>query len=298
MSHKFTIRLVFLLGLGISLLSAHGSRLTSFAAESPEGKPFKPEEIARVAAKVLPKDGFTLRIKWGELGARLVELGVIDLAKLKQLFGKNGNPHPYLRYLEAPSDEFITITMDNAPFMVNVFWALGLANKNPLLEKLATERPEHELMRLASTGGWKLGTKPATEVYSNFDIIRLTAQQQELVADLAGSIYRPCCNNPTSFPDCNHGIALLGLIELMAANGFGREEILTASLQFNAFWFPQHYVKTALVFHLRGVDWKKVDPQEVLGFRYSSASGWREQVDAKLQKEGYLLPGQKGSSSC
>jgi len=131
-----------------------------------------------------------------------------------------------------------------------------------------------------------------------FDIIRLTPQQQELVADLAGSIYRPCCNNPTSFPDCNHGIALLGLIELMAANGYSREEILTASLQFNAFWFPQHYLKTALVFHLRGNDWNKVDPKEVLGFRYSSASGWREQVDAKLQKEGYLLPGQKGSPSC
>jgi len=298
MSQKFTIRSVFLLGLGIFILPAQGSYLASFAAESPEQKSFKPEEIARIAAKVLPKEGYTLRIKWGELGPRLVELGVIDLAKLKKLYAKNGKPYPDLRYLEAPSDAFITITTENAPFLVNVFWALGLANKNPLLEKLATERSEHELMRLASTGGWNLGTKPPTEFYSNFDIIRLTPQQQKLVADLAGSIYRPCCNNATSFPDCNHGIALLGLMQLMAANGFDGEEILRASLQFNAFWFPQQYVKTALVFHLRGIDWKKVDPKEVLGFQYSSASGWREQVAGKLQKEDHLVPGQKGGSSC
>jgi hypothetical protein len=298
MSQKFTVRLVFLMGLGISLLSADGTRIASFAAESPQGKSFKPEEIARIAAKVLPKDGFSLPIKWRELGPRLVKLGIIDLAKLKQLYGGNGKLYPDLSYLEAPSDDFVTITTDNAPFLVNVFWALGLANRNPLLEKLATEIPEHDLMRLASTGGWILGAKPPTEYYSNFDIIRLTPQQQKLVADLAGSIYRPCCNNATSFPDCNHGIALLGLTQLMAANGFEGDEILRASLQFNAFWFPEQYVKTALVFQLHGIDWEKVDPKEVLGFQYSSAGGWMENVNAKLQKEGYLSPGQKRGSNC
>jgi len=298
MSQKFTVRLVSLLSLGIYLLSADGTRIASFAAESPERKSFKPEEIARIAAKVLPKDGYTLRIKWGELGPRLVKLGVIDLVKFRQLFGKNGNPHPYLRYLEAPSDEFITITMDNAPFMVNVFWALGLANKNPLLEKLATERPEYELMRLASTGGWTLGTKPPAEFYSNFDIVRLTPQQQKLVSDLAQNIYRPCCDNSTAFPDCNHGIALLGLMQLMAAENFSREEILKAALKFNSAWFPQHYTKTALIFHLRGINWDKVDPQEILGFRYSSGRGWRQHVDAELQKISSPLPPQREGSAC
>ncbi len=225
---------------------------------------------------------------------------MIDLVKARQLFKDDSASLAYLRYLEAQSNDFVTITAQNAPFLVNVFWALGFANKNPLLEKLATEWPERELMSLASTGGWTLGTKPAAEFYSNFDIVQLTPQQQKLVANAARSIYRPCCNNATSFPDCNHGIALLGLMECMAANGYDREEILSASLQFNAFWFPQQYVETALVFHLRGTDWKSVNPREVLGFQYSSASGWRAHVDAKLQKEGYLVPGrgQNGGSSC
>ena len=298
MRQKLAVRSVILLGLGLLAFSAWPFYFESFAAEPPARNTFKSEEIARIAAAVLPKDGYTLRVKWRKLGPRLVELGVIDLAKLKKLYGKNGKAHADLRYLQAPSDDFIRITADNAPFLVNVFWALGLANKNPLLEKLARERPEHELMRLASTGGWNLGTKPPTEYYSNFEIIRLTPQQQKLVADLATTIYRPCCNNATSFPDCNHGIALLGLMQLMAANGFDEEEILRASLQFNAFWFPQQYVKTALVFHLRGIDWGKVDPKEVLGFQYSSASGWRDNVDGKLQKEGYFAREQKGGSSC
>lgn len=298
MVHEFRIRLVVLLGLGMVLLSADGLRIASFAAEFPRGSSLKPEEIAQIAAKVLPKNGYTLRIKWGELGPKLVKFGVIDPVKFRQLYKDDGDSLGYLRYLEAPSDEFITITAKNAPFLVNVFWAVGLANANPVLEKLATEWPEHELMGLASTGGWTLGTKPAAEFYSNFDLIRLTPQQQKLIAGLAGRIYRPCCNNATSLPDCNHGIALLGLIELMAANGYDQGEILTAALQFNAFWFPQEYVKTAMLFHLRGTDWKSVDPQEVLGFQYSSGGGWRAHVEAKLEKEGYLSPGQNKGSSC
>jgi len=298
MSRKLVIRLILLVSLGMLNLPPSGVGSALFAAESPGRKFFKPEEIARIAATVLPKGGYTLRIKWGDLGPKLAALGVIDLAKLKRLYGNNAKPPADFRYLEAPSDDFIRITTDNAPLLVNVFWALGLANKNPLLEKLAMERPQHELMRLASTGGWNLGAKPPTEYYSNFDIIRLTPEQQKLVEHLARSIYRPCCDNATSFPDCNHGIALLGLMQLMAANGFGADEILRAALQFNAFWFPEQYVKTALVFHLRGIDWANVNPREVLGFRYSSASGWRENVNVKLQKEGHLVPGQKGGSSC
>jgi hypothetical protein len=298
MTHRFPTRRHVLFALGTVLLSPGRPRLALLAADSEEKKLFDPEEASRIAAKVLPKDGYRLKIKWGTLGPELVKTGVIDLAKFKELYRKDGDFLPYLRYLEAPSDDLITITAKNAPFLVNMFWALGLANKISLLEKLAMERPEQELMRLASTGGWTLGKKPAAEFYSNFDIIRLTPRQEKLVADIAGGIYRPCCNNATSFPDCNHGIALLALIELMAANGYDREEILVASLQFNAFWFPQQYVKTALGFRLRGIDWSKVDPQEVLGFQYSSASGWRDHVDKKLQQRGYGVPSQKGGSSC
>ena len=296
MGHKLRIQLVSGLGLGILLLLAHGSRIASFAAESPERKSFKPEETARIAAKVLPKDGYTLPIKWGNLGPTLVELGVIDLEKFKKLYGSGGLPD-YFRYLEQPSEDFISINQENQQFLITVFWALGLANKSSVLEKM---RETDRFMNLASTGGWTLGTKPTTELYSRFDIIPLTPEQQELVFDLAQGIYRPCCDNPTSLPDCNHGIGLLGLIELMVAQGLNREEVLKASLQFNAFWFPQHYVQTALLFELRGVDWNAVDPAEILGSPYSSLSGWIENVANEINKLAQPLPAQQaqGGSSC
>lgn len=262
------------------------------------GKPLEPEEYARVLAKALPKEGYTLPIPWGDLGPKLVQFGVIDLEKFKRLYEKNPALQPDLRRLEAPSDASITITMANAGFLVNVFWAVGLANRIPLLEQLAVTRPERELMGLASTGGWTVAAKPVTELYSSVDLIPLTPDQQALVADLARSIYRPCCQNPTAFPDCNHGMALLGVIELMVANGFSREEILKAALTFNAFWFPEHYGQTALLLQLQGIDWDAADPQELLGPRYSSLRGWAQHVQQELQKLAHLLPRQGQGASC
>jgi hypothetical protein len=289
---KLRIRLVSVLALGVLLLLAQGSRIASFAAASPERKSFKPEETARIAANVLPKDGYTLPIKWGNLGPTLVQLGVIDLDKFKKLYGSGGLPD-YFRYLEQPSEDFISINPENQQFLVTVFWALGLANKSSVLEKM---RETDGFMNFASTGGWTLGAKPATELYSKFDIIPLTPEQQELVSSLAQSIYRPCCDNPTSLPDCNHGIGVLGLIEFMVAQGFNREEVLKASLQFNAFWFPQHYVQTALLFEVRGVDWNAVDPGEVLGSQYSSLSGWTQNVANEINKLAQPFLAQQGSS--
>jgi len=92
-------------------------------AQSPTGsepgaaegqKPLTPEEYARVLAKVLPNEGYTLPIAWADLGPKLVRHGVIDLGKLRQLYGKDERTQPDLRRLEAPSEDLITITRDNA----------------------------------------------------------------------------------------------------------------------------------------------------------------------------------------
>lgn len=290
--HKLRSGLVSVLALGVLLLSAVGSRGVLFAANSPERKSFTPEETARIAAQVLPKNGYTLPIKWGNLGPTLVQLGVIDLEKFKKLYGSAGLPD-YFRYLEKPSEDFISINRENQQFLVTVFWALGLANKSSVLEKM---RETNKFMNFASIGGWTLGAKPTTELYSKFEIIPLTSEQQELVSNLAQSIYRPCCDNPTALPDCNHGMGVLGLIELMVAQGFNREEVLKASLQFNAFWFPQQYTQTAFLFKLRGVDWDAVDPGEVLGSQYSSLTGWTQNVANEVKKLAPPVLAQEGSS--
>ena len=55
--------------------------------------------------------------------------------------------------------------------------------------------------------------------YSMHRFIVLTPEQQALVEKVSKGIYRPCCGNSVYFPDCNHGMAMLGLLELMASQG-------------------------------------------------------------------------------
>lgn len=110
--------------------------------------------------------------------------------------------------------------------------------------------------------------------------------------------YRPCCDNSTFFQDCNHGSALLGLLELAASQGATSEDLYRIALVANSYWFPENYAKTALYFlHFEHKNWREVDPVRVLGADFSSASGWRQNVDARLQEAGVSLPGAPGGQS-
>ncbi|MFQ5901957.1 MAG: hypothetical protein ACE5IH_10420, partial [Thermodesulfobacteriota bacterium] len=77
------------------------------------------------------------------------------------------------------------------------------------------------------------------------------------------------------FPDCNHGMAMLGFLELMASQDIGEEDMYRIALQVNSYWFPDTYLTIANLFKRQGVEWKDVNAKEVLGFNYSSASGYR-----------------------
>ena len=187
-----------------------------------------------LAAVVAPEEGYTVDVNWGETGVKLVGAGGIDINKYK----KNYSDEKYqelLAYLTEPQNKGITITRDNAYFWVNTLWALGLTQKSDVLDKgvMGVEYKD-KLGNFASTGGWTLGAADAVSLYSSSAIVLLTEEQQALVAKVSSGIYRPCCGNPTSFPDCNHGMAILGLLELMASQGSSEEGMYRAALAFNA----------------------------------------------------------------
>ncbi|MBI2406221.1 MAG: hypothetical protein HYV25_01400, partial [Candidatus Harrisonbacteria bacterium] len=96
-----------------------------------------------------------------------------------------------------------------------------------------------------------------------------------MVERVAKGIYRPCCGNSTYFPDCNHGMAMLGLLELMAAQGVSESDMYRAALAVNSFWFPDTYLTIATYMQHRGTAWKNVDPKDALGADFSSATGYR-----------------------
>ena len=126
----------------------------------------------------------------------------------------------------------------------------------------------------ASTGGWTLAKGDAMQYYSKSAIAPLTKNQEDLVNTVASQVYRPCCGNSTAFPDCNHGMALLGIFELMASQGATESQMFQAAKYINSFWFPDTYVEMAVYFQKQqGTSWDKVDPQVALSKDYSSAQG-------------------------
>jgi hypothetical protein len=144
----------------------------------------------------------------------------IDYGAFATIYEKDNTPlsADQVDILQNGSEEPIVITAENAHFLFNFFWAVGLVNNNPILTDGAmVQNSNGHFERFASTGGWTLAAKSVTELYASIDLIPLTAEQQKRVEEVATAVYRPCCNNSTFFPDCNHGMAMLGLLELMAS---------------------------------------------------------------------------------
>ncbi len=237
----------------------------------------KQADINVLAAQVLPKEGVSLPIRWGDLGKRMLEDGVIDEAKLKAVFPE-GLPPEGEKILKTQVNKPIVLNQENSRFLLDMFWAFGLANKNSILSEGPMMDPKYgkDASRFASTGGWTLAKTPGPNYYNKFDYLKLTPKQQALVEKVAKNIYRPCCGNSTYFPDCNHGMAMLGLLELMAANGVTEDQMYKVALKVNSFWFPQTYMDLATYFKEQGTDWKDVNPKLVLSANHSSALGYTE----------------------
>ncbi|MBI2066083.1 hypothetical protein HYT60_01060 [Candidatus Woesebacteria bacterium] len=227
-----------------------------------------------VRAKVLPAEGVTLSIRWGDWLPKLVEAGVIDGQKIEGAFAQDGGlTQEQKQLLTSESDEFITVNEKNSWFLVTVFWPLGLANKTEINK--ASSIAGDDLFNFASTGGWTLGTaENGGEYFNKYEFVKLTSEQERLVQELAENSYRPCCDNSTFYQDCNHGSALLGLLELGASQGLSKGQLARAALVANSFWFPQNYLSTATYLKaVKGIDWEDINPEEVLGADYSSATG-------------------------
>ncbi len=265
--------------------------------------------IDEVTAKVLPEKGFQSKITLGDSIVKLAQNGVIDREKFLAIYqdpegvalrpygaGRGGLPSELKDVLDNASSKPILLTRQNANYYVNLLWPLGLANymssnkESPINGK--------SLFNFASTGGWDLGKEENGGAYFNkFKIVELTPEQEALATKIAQNTYRPCCNNSTFYQDCNHGSALLGLLQFGAAQGLSEAELYREVLAFNSFWFPQNYIQTALYLKaVKNTNWEKVDPKEVMGKVYSSANG-AGLVAAKINELG-LVPQQRGDGSC
>lgn len=274
--------------IGLSVLNAKTGFLTNYVKKIQQKEKSSSFVLyAEIENKVLSKNGYKTSIILKDVVPKLVESGVIDPRKFKNF-----------EFLNQFADQPITINLDNAGLFLNFLWAVGLSNKTKFNEKspLNTE----DLPNFASTAGWTLGKEKNGAVYFNkYEIVRLTKQQEELVLEVAKNTFRPCCGNSTFFQDCNHGSALLGLLELGASQGLSKNELYQVALNFNSFWFPDSYIKTALYFKMtENQDWETMDPKIILSADYSSGRGWDKNVGTLIKKFSHLIPEQKQGLGC
>ncbi|QQG46526.1 MAG: hypothetical protein HYY55_01630 [Candidatus Niyogibacteria bacterium] len=196
-------------------------------------------------------EGTVLPVKWGDLGVKMISVGVIDAEKFESLYaGRGGLDEKTRQLLYGENNGDLKITPENSGVILNLLWALGLGNRNDILiygpmttydgkSPASAEEVLIKASRFASTGGWTLAKGHAMEHYARHPFVILNEEQQELVERVSKNVYRPCCSNSTYFPDCNHGMAMLGLLELMASQGVGEKEMYDFAAKVNAMWFPE-----------------------------------------------------------
>ncbi len=268
-----------------TVLGAGGYRF--WTGSGGTGPPFR-----GVMDAVLPPGGIATGLSFGNVLQKLIAAGALVPAKLRSVYARRGGMPPFVAALLAgPSDAPIRLGAETATDLLYLLWPVGLATRAPFNAGSPTNGAH--LPRLASTAGWTLGRVANGAAYfDSVEALTLSDAQAALVREVAARTYRPCCDNPAIFQDCNHGSAMLGLLELAASQGMGKTELERVALAANSFWFPREYLKTALFFALfEQLPWREVAPADVLGARYASASGWQENINIALQMTS-LIPRQ------
>ena len=178
-------------------------RLSATKAET-IAKSDKAEKIMEenYSQKVIPEDGVVLPVRWGDLGAKMTSVGVIDKTQFEEMYaGRGGLSEGERKLLEGLDNGYFKITPENSGFVLNLLWALGLGNKNEILDNgPMTDKKYGGAGRFASTGGWTLAEGDSMDHYSKHRFIVLTPEQQALVEKVSKGIYRPCCGNSVYFP--------------------------------------------------------------------------------------------------
>jgi len=91
---------------------------------------------ANLADKVAPEQGIELPVKWGDMGKQMITAGVINQKQFEDLYAQRNNfTDADKKLIESADNGNIVITPRNSGLMLNLLWALGLGNRNDVLEK-------------------------------------------------------------------------------------------------------------------------------------------------------------------
>ena len=184
-SLEISILLSSLLVVGALVYSANAKKDFRGKAETIDKSDKQAEKVIEenYSQKVIPEDGVVLPARWGDLGAKMASVGVIDKTQFEEMYaGRGGLSEGERKLLEGSDNGYLKITPENSGFVLNLLWALGLGNKNEILDNgPMTDKKYGGAGRFASTGGWTLAEGDPMNHYSKHRFIVLTPEQQALV---------------------------------------------------------------------------------------------------------------------
>ncbi len=229
------------------------------------------EEAREVPVVLSERDaGETLEIPLDDTPAKLVSVGALDKETFLLLY--SGTEREEARRL-IETKGIVTLTKKNSGILLNLLWGLGLAQKSTVLENGEMQNPKYGgPQRFASTAGWSIAEGDPMNHFAHHLFMSLSPEREELVRRVASGIYRPCCDNATDFPDCNHGMAMLGLLELLASKGASEDELYRFALIANRLWFSEQYAVVDR--YVAGQGGGQADAKTLLGKTLISASGF------------------------
>ncbi len=286
--------IVFLLFINVSSKNAAGvnSLLQNTPIHGPSDINFN-----SLAQTVYPYGGFILPVVWGDSIKILLESGALNkTALVAAIESSNQTLTPYeTAIMNGTFDGYIYVNHSDSSFLLYALWSLGVNNNNSIIDK-------GPLMQLgdpdnyASTGGYL----PLGELrLGALSIINLTPLQESEAINISEATFRPCCNNPAAFPDCNHGAAELALIEMMTSQGYNQSTTFKVLRNFLSEYYPQNMFDEAVVFASQGVNFSSVSANTTVSYSLFSATG-AQNVGAYIQKYGLLQSSStsSGGGSC
>jgi len=126
-------------------------------------------------------EGIVLPVRWGDLGKKMINAGVIDAKRFEEIYANRGGLTKETKeLLYGENNGNLKVTSENSGIILNLLWALGLGAKNDILE--AGPMTQYgDIGNFASTGGWTITKGGAMDHYSKHVFFELTPEQQALV---------------------------------------------------------------------------------------------------------------------
>ncbi|MDE1846348.1 MAG: hypothetical protein KGH53_03660 [Candidatus Micrarchaeota archaeon] len=272
--------------------------------------------LTAISLQVVPSGGYVLPFRWGKSIKTLVDAGAINVSNFTALIKNSGQQltGSEKSIINGTYEGYIQFNSTNTEFVQLAFWALGVNNNNTIIRNGPiinasiqysgqinsnattgrTVTPQYVASQyFASTGGYgPIGRLQ----FSALGVLRLSAAQQSIADYTAENSYRPCCDNPTAFPDCNHGAAALGIIELLASQGATQNQVLRAVEEFNQYQFPGQYGEIAAYFATQGENYTSINAGAIIGKNYSSLTGYLRVHQYLIQKG--IIKQAAGGAAC